>query len=266
MRVALKKAFGANWLVAAAVILVGAGRTAELLYQAFEKDKGLGYEIVGVIEDAWQERPLARKVPCLGTFQQAENVIKESGVQDVVLAVPGIPREQLLELMYRLQPHVRWLTIVPDLFGVPMGNMTVDTLFDQKTVLLRVHNNLLRQRNRVIKRIFDVSACLVGGLLILPVLAVLALLIRMSSAGPAIFAHTRIGENSRPFACYKFRTMVCNGEEVLENHFARHPDAKAEWERDFKLRKTRVSRRSAPGCAKQAWMSYRSFGMYCAVK
>ena len=218
------------------VILVGAGRTAELLYQAFQKDKGLGYEIVGVVEDAWQERALVRKVPYLGTFREAEHVISQSGVQDVVLAVPGIPREQLLELMYRLQPHVRNLTIVPDLFGVPMGNMTVDTLFDQKTVLLRVHNNLLQQRNRVFKRVFDISACLAGGVLILPVLAAMALLIRVSSPGPAIFAHTRIGENGRPFSCYKFRTMVCNGEEVLRNHFAKHLEAKVEWERGFKLK------------------------------
>ena len=236
MRVALKRILVRLGLWQRPVILVGAGRTAELLYQAFEKDKGLGYEIVGVIEDAWQERPLARKIPCLGTFQHAEKVVKESGVQDVVLAVPGIQREQLLELMYRLQPHVRNLTIVPDLFGVPMGNMTVDTLFDEKTVLLRVHNNLLRQRNRVVKRIFDVSACLVGGLLILPVLAALAFIIVRSSPGPAIFAHTRIGENGRPFSCYKFRTMVCNGEEVLGNYFVRHPEAKLEWERDFKLK------------------------------
>ena len=236
MRVTLKRILVHIGLWQRPVILVGAGRTAELLYQAFHKDKGLGYEIVGVIEDAWQERPLARKVPCLGTFQQAETVVQESGVKDVVLAVPGIPREQLLELMYRLQPHVRNLTIVPDLFGVPMGNMTVDTLFDQKTVLLRVHNNLLRQRNRVFKRIFDISACLIGGLLLLPALAVLALIICASSSGPAIFAHTRIGEHGKPFSCYKFRTMVCNGEEVLTNHFAQHPEAKVEWERDFKLK------------------------------
>ena len=70
----------------------------------------------------------------------------------------------------------------------------------------------------------------------MPVLAVLALLIRLSSAGPAIFAHTRIGENGKPFSCYKFRTMLCNGEEVLEKHLARHPEAKLEWERDFKLK------------------------------
>lgn len=236
VRVALKRLLVQLGLWQRPVILVGAGRTAELLYQAFEKDKGLGYEIVGVVEDSWRERPLVRQVPCLGTFQQVEEVVKESGVQDVVLAVPGIPREQLLELMYRLQPHVRNLTIVPDLFGVPMGNMTVDTLFDQKTVLLRVHNNLLRQRNRIFKRLFDICACLLGGFLILPVLAMLALLIRVSSPGPAIFAHTRLGEHGKAFACYKFRTMVCDGEEVLANHFARHPEARLEWERDFKLK------------------------------
>lgn len=236
MRISLKRLLIIAGVWQRPVIIVGAGKTAELLCIAFDRDKGLGYKVVGVLEDIWQDRPLAHKVPYLGDFSCAEKVIRSSGVRDVILAVPGISKQQLMELMYRLQPHVRNLTIVPDLFGVPMANMTVDTLFDEKTVLLRVHNNLLRQRNRVCKRSFDMMACTIGGVLILPLLAMLALAVRASSAGPVVFSHQRVGQNGSLFPCYKFRTMVCNGDEVLQRHFLKYPQAKSEWERDFKLK------------------------------
>lgn len=243
MRVGLKRLLILVGLWQRPVIIVGAGKTAELICTAFERDKGLGYKVVGVLEDAWQERPLAHRVSYLGDFSCAEEVVRNSGVRDVVLAVPGISRPQLMELMYRLQPHVRHLTIVPDLFGVPMANMTVDTLFDEKTVLLRVHNNLLRQRNRVCKRIFDLAACMIGGFFILPLLAVLAVAVWLSSSGPIVFSHQRVGQNGKMFPCYKFRTMVSNGEKVLQRYFAMHPEAKEEWERDFKLKEDpRVTR------------------------
>lgn len=236
LRVGLKRLLMKIGLWQRPVIIVGAGKTAELICNAFAKDKGLGYNVVGVLEDAWKERPLVRQVPYLGDFSCAEEVVRNSGVRDVVLAVPGISRSQLMELMYRLQPHVRHLTIVPDLFGIPMANMTVDTLFDEKTVLLRVHNNLLRQRNRMFKRMFDLAACLFGGLFILPLLAVLALAVCFSSSGPIVFSHQRVGQDGMLFPCYKFRTMVSNGEEVLQRYLAIHPKAKEEWERDFKLK------------------------------
>lgn len=218
------------------VIIMGAGKTAELLCDAFERDKGLGYKVVGVLEDIWQERPLIQQVPYLGSFARAEEVIIESGVQDVILAVPGISRNQLMELTYRIQPIVRHLTIVPDLFGIPMGNMTVDTLFNEKTVLLRVHNNLLRKRNRLIKRIFDVAACCFGGMLMLPVLLFLVAIVAVSSRGPIFFTHQRVGQNGKKFWCYKFRTMRADGDEILKKHFQTHPEAKGEWEREFKLK------------------------------
>ena len=236
VRMGLKRIMVRCGILQTPVVLIGAGRTAELLYQGFSRERNLGYNIVGVIEDHRAHRPLAQQLPYWGTFQEAEELVKRSGVQDVILATPGMPRTKMLELLYRLQPHVRNLTVVPDLFGVPMGNITVDTLFNEKTVLLRVHNNLLRRKNRFFKRCFDIFACLVGGIIFAPILGVITLLVKLSSPGPAVFSHQRVGEHGILFPCYKFRTMVTNGDEVLNQYFAHHPEAKFEWERDFKLK------------------------------
>jgi undecaprenyl-phosphate galactose phosphotransferase len=71
---------------------------------------------------------------------------------------------------------------------------------------------------------------------------VLAALVKRDG-GPAFFGHTRIGQNGQPFKCYKFRSMVVNSQEVLAELLASSSDARAEWERDFKLKDDpRVSR------------------------
>lgn len=218
------------------VIIVGAGKTAELLCRAFERDKGLGYKVIGVLEDAWHERPLLQQIPHLGTFSEAEKVIKRSGVQDVILAVPGVERGELVELMYRLQPYARNLTVVPDLFGIPMGNMTIDTLFDEKTVLLRIHNNLLRKRNRICKRLFDlVFGSILLALLMIPMVCISSL-IRLDSCGKAFFNAQRIGLKGKFFTCYKFRTMHENSEDLLNEYLDSCPRAKQEWDEYAKLR------------------------------
>jgi undecaprenyl-phosphate galactose phosphotransferase len=73
-------------------------------------------------------------------------------------------------------------------------------------------------------------------LFLAPLLALVAVKIRLFDGGQVIFAHTRVGRHGRLFPCYKFRTMVANSAEVLAELLAKDPVARAEWERDRKLR------------------------------
>jgi Undecaprenyl-phosphate galactose phosphotransferase WbaP len=79
-----------------------------------------------------------------------------------------------------------------------------------------------------------------------PILAAIAIAVKLESSGPAVFGHLRIGQNGRMFRAWKFRTMVANGEEVLKQYLESNPEAQAEWNRDHKLRNdpriTRVGR------------------------
>ncbi len=85
------------------------------------------------------------------------------------------------------------------------------------------------------KRLFDL---VVGSALIIflaPLMAVIALLVKLDG-GPAVFGHCRVGADGRSFRCWKFRSMVLNADEVLAKLLETDPAARAEWERDFKLR------------------------------
>lgn len=210
------------------VIIVGAGKTAELLINAFEDEPGMGYRIVGFIEDHPQDCPLTKTYPLLGTFDKSEQIIHSSGVQDVILATPGMNRVNLLKLIHRIQPYVKNLIIVPDLFEIPLANVEIDTLFNQKTVLIKTKNNMTRMYNRIFKWLFDYIVTSIGLLFISPILIVLAILIYVDSPGPVIFAHYRIGMNGKKFPCYKFRSMINNSQQVLKEYLAENPEAREE--------------------------------------
>ncbi|QBQ98389.1 sugar transferase [Paraburkholderia pallida] len=96
-----------------------------------------------------------------------------------------------------------------------------------------------------VKRVFDIVVGLTLIVMLLPVLVLLALIVK-SDGGPALYGHTRVGRNGRKFRCLKFRSMVVNSKEVLEQLLATDPEARAEWEREFKLkhdvRVTRIGR------------------------
>lgn len=228
------------------VILVGAGKTAELILAAFERDSGLGYEVVGLIDDNLEREAIFQQYPVIGSFASAEAAIAETGIKDVLIAAPGLAREELSQLIYRIQPHVDNIVFVPDLFGIPVAGMELETLYNEKAIMLRVRNNLARWHNRLLKVIFDTIVSFVAIIAVLSVLGIIAILIYLDSPGPVIFAHTRIGQNGRTFPCYKFRTMVPNAEAMLRDYLQHNPEAQKEWEEEYKLkndpRVTRIGR------------------------
>lgn len=88
----------------------------------------------------------------------------------------------------------------------------------------------------VLKRCLDISIVLFFAPLWLPLCAVIALAVTISSPGPIFFSHRRIGRGGSFFSMWKFRTMCENSAEVLERHLALHPEDRAEWNQNHKLK------------------------------
>ena len=89
---------------------------------------------------------------------------------------------------------------------------------------------------KIVKRIVDLLLTIVGGMFLLPLFLLIALAIKWSSPGPVIFRQRRVGLHGREFLVWKFRTMVCDGNRVLEDYLNTHPEEREEWNRDHKLR------------------------------
>lgn len=82
------------------------------------------------------------------------------------------------------------------------------------------------------KRMFDIILSLVAIILLSPVLIILSVLIKLTSKGPVIFVHKRVGKKGKQIGIYKFRSMVENAEEMIKDFT---PEQKAEFEKNFKL-------------------------------
>ncbi len=94
-----------------------------------------------------------------------------------------------------------------------------------------------RTSSKAIKRFFDVVFSLAVLLFAFPIFLILALLVKLSSAGPVFYIQERVGRDYRRFGCIKFRTMYSEADDLLENLLASSTSMRIEYERDFKLKK-----------------------------
>jgi len=219
-RGAVKEALFTVGLWRRPAVLVGDGALARGLRDAFRRHRTLGYDVVDVIADPG-EAP-ERAAMC--------------GAREVILATPHLERAEFLRLVERLRGVVENILIVPDLAEAPVLGVEVLGLMEDRALLLRVPNNLLKPWNLAIKRGFDLVVGSMLALAALPLLAVLAAAIRLDSPGPVFHVEPRIGRRRIPFACYKLRTMLQDADRLLEQFLASHPEAASEWERFRKLR------------------------------
>ena len=97
-------------------------------------------------------------------------------------------------------------------------------------------NPISRAADRALKRLVDVLLAATVLALTAPLLIVIWMTIRLSSPGPVIFRHRRIGSKGKYFDCYKFRTMVHDADQLLESVLSKDPSLRAEFEETHKLK------------------------------
>lgn len=217
------------------IILIGAGRTAERVLRFFDGDLGYRYDVMGIIDDHPISERISRKFLLYGKMKDAEAIVRDSGIQNIIITAPGLKKEALQDLIQKIQPYVRNIAFVPDLIGTPMAGIEPQTLFTEEILMLTLKNNLASKRNRFIKRSFDLICTIFGSILISPILLALFLIVAVNNKGHVIFAHQRVGKNGKLFSCYKFQTMIPNAQEVLKKYLEENPAARKEWEENFKL-------------------------------
>jgi Undecaprenyl-phosphate galactose phosphotransferase WbaP len=161
------------------------------------------------------------------------NLAREHQVDTAILAMPNIRREQLVRLSNLASLSFRQVVVIPNLGGIT--NSAVVARDFAGTLGVEIRHNLLYPWARRTKRALDLFGTIVGGLLIGPLLAAIALLIKLNSRGPAFYAHRRLGIEGRSFRCWKFRTMYRDAERSLEEYLTSNPNLRAEWEQNQKL-------------------------------
>lgn len=218
-----------------AVLLLGAGKTAERLLERFHQDNCYNYRVVGILDDHPISESLPKQYPVLGNFKAAAGIISKLGIRTLIMATPGLPEEKLKNLLYSIQHLTDTIVFTPGLVGSPLGSVEISTLFVEQLTVIKSKNNLACWYNRAIKFVFDIVLTAVGTILISPLFLVLCICVAIDNRGRIIFAHQRVGKDGRLFPCYKFQTMIPNAQQALEEYLRNNPKARIEWETNFKL-------------------------------
>jgi Undecaprenyl-phosphate galactose phosphotransferase WbaP len=225
------------------VLMLGIQGTGVRILEDLRREWHLGFRPVAVFDDrAAPMKGSLSGVPYEGT--PADALSGEHKVDTVIFALSHSRREQLVRLVDQARLNFRHLMIIPNLAGITNSAVVARNLAG--TVGVEIKYNLLDPWSQRLKRILDLAGTLVGGLFVLPLIAILALLVRLESRGSVFHTDKRMGRDGKQFSCLKFRTMVPEAEDLLEQVLAENEEAREEYLAYHKLRDdprvTRVGR------------------------
>jgi undecaprenyl-phosphate galactose phosphotransferase len=219
------------------ILIIGAGNAGKLVMEGLEREKHMGYDIIGFLDDSPQKLGkdlYGKKV--LGDVAGFPRLISELGIRTVVIAIPSLPPEKLSVLTAEVQNYTVNTMVIPDMKGIALLNTDLSHLFIEELFLMNIKNNLKSLTNRFIKRFFDIAVSIVFMPVLLPLIGIIGIIIRLDSPGFAIYAHDRIGKLGKPFRCYKFRTMHRDAEEQLKEILNQDESIRNEWLKNWKLK------------------------------
>lgn len=223
------------------VLVLGAGESAVNTVIGLTNEKQLGYNVVGFLDDIEEKlhsdiEICGKKYKIYGKIKNFTKFISFLDISTVIIALPDLSREELAVLTSNVQKYSKTVMLVPDLAGIAQINTELHYLFMQKTFLLKIKNNLKALANRLTKTIFDIVVSILLLPFLLPVIAVIAILIRLDSRGPAFIIQDRMGKNNKIFKCFKFRTMYVDSDKILDSYFINNPAALRDWRKYKKLK------------------------------
>ena len=223
-------------------LVVGGGSMAASVFRHLRHNPRLGLRPVGIL-GGWddlghRERPNAEPVHRAGTrhylgpFSRGEHLLVELGHPWLIVAAP----DRLRSSVGDWGASGRYPTMVSYVAGSPTLWRRASSCLDWPGTYEGENLDRMPVVAKAIKRLIDLSFTLIGGILLLPLILLLAALIKLSSPGPIIYRQWRVGYRGRQFVCWKFRTMVCDGDRVLADYLSHDPAAREFWNRDHKLR------------------------------
>jgi exopolysaccharide biosynthesis polyprenyl glycosylphosphotransferase len=193
------------------VLIVGAGRAGCALAEEIKDNSYLGLKVIGFLDDTKTGKVLANNI--LGKIKDLEHVVGQYFVDEIYVAIPSERKRvsEVLALGKRMKKTVR---ILADSFTFPFAQMKLNYI--GRIPLIGYIDAGLHGTEMFIKRLLDVLVAGVGLILLTPLFAFIAFLIKLESPGPIFYNGLRCGRKGRLFNFYKFRSMVMGAENHKE--------------------------------------------------
>lgn len=189
------------------VLLIGDNTESARFASMFAQEPGLGYAVVGQIDPATAKDPNELTTMVLAAA-------RADGAHGVIVATTAIDMQSSNRLVRDLVEAGIHVELSSTLADIASDRLTVRPLGQFPVVYIEPRRRHGWRASA--KRLFDLSITTLALLALAPVFIVVSILIKLGSTGPVLFRQERVGRNSEPFKVLKFRTMVTNAEELLD--------------------------------------------------
>jgi exopolysaccharide biosynthesis polyprenyl glycosylphosphotransferase len=203
------------------VLVIGAGRVGRRAAENLRRFAWSNIELIGFLDDDLHKSgQVFGGLPVLGTLDQIAGFAAQYSITDAVIALPMGAYENLVNVCSAMQKLSIHTHVIPDLFALSFPNAMLEGFGGIPAIDLGQPG--ITGWKRFWKRAFDLAVGGVGLVFISPILAVIALLIKLDSPGPVFYRQTRIGENGQTFTMLKFRSMYVGTDPgVHKDHVTR---------------------------------------------
>ncbi len=215
-------------------VIFGAGKTGQMAVLAMLREPALGLKPVAVVDDDAAKHGRVHGVPVVGGMDLASRLNPSQPRGYAVVAMPGVPHERAIAMVERCGLNFSHILVIPDLVG--LSSLWVSPKSVGGMLGLEVSRQVLDYKHHLPKRVMDLVFTFAGGCLLIPILAFIAIWIKLDSSGPMLYGQRRIGRGGKEFKAWKFRSMIRDADAVLDRHLASDPALREEWERDHKLK------------------------------
>lgn len=206
-------------------LIVGWGKKSWDLSDEILRFPALGYKVIGFVADgalAANENMRYKDIPLLGNIDEIDDIVEESRAQEVILALRGNTRKKAMDVINQCNGCPVNFKIVPDLYDIVIGQARTNQIYGFP--LIDIMPTVMPEWERKVKRLMDIaisSAILIG---FSPIWLLVALAIKIDSAGPILYKQKRVGKDGKEFLIYKFRSMIHNAESHTGPQWARKQD------------------------------------------
>jgi Bacterial sugar transferase/CoA-binding domain len=212
-------------------LVVGATDVARRLMQALTTTPSLGLHLVGYVDDdirfsEWN-LPLRYRtgdeVPHLGNLNELALLTEQYKVHEIVLALPATMHDAINDVITLCLDRDMEFMLVPDTFELRVNAIDIQEI--NGVPLIGLKDNRLTGFNYFIKRTVDITLALLFLAVAAIPMGLIALAVKLDSAGPIILRQTRVGKHGKTFTFYKFRSMYVDANVLRTSKSSIRPMA-----------------------------------------
>jgi exopolysaccharide biosynthesis polyprenyl glycosylphosphotransferase len=194
-------------------IIVGAGDVGHLVARKLLQRRQYGLDLLGFVDSS--PKSLSERVDVLGSLEDLPEIVAERDVDRVIFAFSNDRADELVPVVRALKELGLRVDIVPRLYEVISPGLAIHSV--EGVPLVSLPPFRLSRSSRLLKRGMDIVLSALGLILLAPLMAVIAVWIKLDSPGPVFFRQLRMGADGKKFLIVKFRTMTSDADARKED-------------------------------------------------